>query len=116
MPWSKKARWAGALMPRLVRDRVQRRVEPARVVALDEMGTYVWSRRKGKRREVWVWTAVIAEADGSRWVDFELGDRSETTFLRLLARLPETLQYRSDHYGVYGWLPQNRHVPGKGGA
>lgn len=103
-------------MPRLVRDRVQRRAGPARVVALDEMWTYVWSRRKGKRREVWVWTAVIAEADGSRWVDFELGDRSETTFLRLLARLPETLQYRSDHYGVYGWLPRNRHVPGKGGA
>ena len=46
----------------------------------------------------------------------ELGDRSEPAFLRLLARLPETWQYRSDHYGVYGWLPRNRHVSGKGGA
>lgn len=49
-------------------------------------------------------------------MDFELGDRSETPFLRLLAWLPETGQYRSDHYAVYGWLSQNRHVPGKGGA
>ena len=49
-------------------------------------------------------------------MDFELGDRSAATFLRLLARLPETGPYRSDRYAVYGWLPQNRHVPGKGGA
>ena len=103
-------------MPRLAPARVQRRVGPARVVALDEMGTWVWSRRKRQRREGWVWTAALAEADGSRWVDFERGDRSETTFLRLLARLPETLQYRSDHYGMYGGLPRNCHVSGKGGA
>ena len=59
---------------------------------------------------------MIAEADGSRWVDLERGDRSEASFLRLLARLPETGQYRSDPYGVYGGLPRNRHVSGKGGA
>ena len=41
------------------------------------------ARRKGKRREVWIWTAVVEERDGSRWVDFEVGDRSEETFLRL---------------------------------
>ena len=46
----------------------------------------------------------------------ELGDRSETTFLRLRDRLPETWQYRRDPYGVYGGLPRNRHVSGKGGA
>ena len=53
---------------------------------------------------------------GSRWGDLELGDRSEATFLRLLARLPETGQYRSDPYGMYEGLPRNRHVSGKGGA
>ena len=103
-------------MPRLVQERVNRRTGPARVIALDEMWTYVQSRRKGKRRSVWIWTAVIAEADGRRWVDFEIGDRSETTFLRLLARLPETVEYRSDYYSVYGWLPPKRHTAGKGGA
>ena len=46
----------------------------------------------------------------------ELGDCSEASFLWLLARLPETGQYRSDPYGVYGGLPRNRHVSGKGGA
>ena len=48
------------------------------------------------------------EAVGGTW--------SEATFLRLLARLPETGQYRSDPYGMYGGLPRNRHVSGKGGA
>ena len=77
-----------------------------RVIAFDEMWSYVQSRRKGKRREVWVWTAVVEEADGFRWVDFELGDRSEETFLRLYGRLPEAELYRSDHYWVYHWLPR----------
>ncbi len=80
------------------------------------MWSYVGARRKGKRREVWVWTAVIEEEDGSRWVDFQVGDRSEVTFLRLYDRLPEAKLYRSDAYRVYEWLPANRHVVGKGGA
>ncbi len=92
------------------------RRQPARVIALDEMWSYVGSRRKGKRREVWVWTAVIEEEDGSRWVDFQAGDHSEVTFLRLYQRLPEAKVYRSDAYRVYEWLPANRHVVGKGGA
>ena len=78
----------------------------------DEMWTYVGSRRKGKRRSVWVWTAVVEEVDGSRWVDFEVGDRSEATFLKLYERLPDAECYRSDAYRVYEWL--NRHKVGKG--
>ena len=74
------------------------------------------ARRKGKRREAWVWTAVIEEEDGSRWVDFQVGDRDEATFLRLYERLPEAKVYRSDAYRVYEWLPTNRHLVGKGGA
>lgn len=74
------------------------------------------ARRKGKRREVWIWTAVVEEEDGRRWVDFEAGDRSEETFLRLYGRLPEAKLYRSDAYQVYGWLPADRHEVGKGGA
>ena len=55
--------------------------------------------------------------DGSRWVDFEVGDRSEGPFLRLYERLPEAGLYRSDAYAVYlGWFPAQRHVVGKGGA
>ena len=59
---------------------------------------------------------MIEEADGRRWVDFEVGNRSAATLLRLYERLPEAAQYRSDDYKVYGWLPRNRHLAGKGGA
>ena len=54
--------------------------------------------------------------DGRRRVDFEVGDRSETPFLRLYEGLPEAELYRSDAYAVYQeWLPRNRHQAGKGG-
>ena len=76
------------------------------------MWSYVKARRRGKRQEVWIWTAVVEEADGSRWVDFEVGDRSEAAFLRLNERLPEAKQYRTDGYAVYEWLPENRHRTG----
>ena len=86
-------------------------------VSCDEMWTYVGARRKGKRREAWIWTAVVREIDGRRWVDFEVGDRSEAPFLRLYERLPEAGLYRSDAYAVYvGWFPPQRHVVGKGSA
>ncbi len=87
---------------------------PARVISLDEMWTYVGVRRGEQRREVWVWTAVVEEGDGRRWVDFEVEDRSEATFLKLYDRLPEAQRYVSDGYRVYEWLPHNRHVVGKG--
>ncbi len=103
-------------MTQETRRRGEQRRQPARVIALDEMWSYVGDRRKGKRREAWVWTAVIEEEDGSRWVDFEVGGRDEATFLRLYDRLPEAKVYRSDAYRVYEWLPANRHVVGKGGA
>ena len=52
-----------------------------------------------------------------RWVDFEVGDRSESPFLRLYERLPEAGLYRSNAYRVYqGWLPPERHSVGKGSA
>ena len=92
----------------------RRRTKPARVISLDEMWSYVGVRRGKKRREVWVWTAVVEEGDGRRWVDFEVGDRSETTFLKLYGRMPEAQRYVSDAYRVYEWLPRNRHVAGKG--
>ena len=65
---------------------------------------------------MWVWTAVVTEADGSRWANFDLGDRSAETFLRLYERLPEAELYRTDGYQVYNWLPSDRHQVGKGGA
>ena len=86
-----------------------------RVVALDEMWSCVGGRRGEKRRSVWIWTAVWEEQDGSRRVDFEVGDRSAAAFLRLYERLPEAERYCSDGYGAYEWLPRNRHQVGKGG-
>ena len=89
---------------------------PAPVIAFDEMWTYRQAQRRGKRQDVWVWTTVVEEGDGSRWADFEVGDRSAATFLRLYERLPEAELYRTDSYLVYGWLPADRHEVGKGGA
>ena len=60
------------------------------------MWTYVGSRRQGMRRERWIWTAVVEEEDGGAWMDFEVGDRSEETFLRLYNRLPESERHVSD--------------------
>ena len=85
-----------------------------RVISWDEMWSYVGARRPGLRQERWIWTAIVEEADGRRWVDFEVGDRGEATFLRLYDRLPEAEKHVSDGYRVYEWLPHNRHVVGKG--
>ena len=115
-PGSKKARRAQAVMAQAVPRRTSRRRKPAAVIAFDEMWSYVEARRKGLRREVRIWMAVVAEAGGSRWVDFAGGDRSEETFLRLYERLPPAELYRSDHCRVDEWLPRNRHIAGKGGA
>ena len=71
----------------------------------------------GSRQDLWLWAAVIQEPDGRRWVDFEVGDRSEAPLLRRYARLPQAEQYRRAAYAVYGsWLPPSKHVVGKGGA
>ena len=78
------------------------------------MWTYLGARRRGKRREAWIWTAVVEGVNGQRWGCFAVGNRSEATFLRLLEQLPEAQRYRSDHYQVYDFLPRNRHVAGKG--
>ena len=57
-------------------------VQPAAVIAYDEMWTCQKARRQGKRRELWVWTAVVEETDGRRWADFEVGSRGAETLLR----------------------------------
>ena len=58
------------------------------------------------------------DALGNRWKDFEVGGRSESTFLRLLERLAEMERYSSGAYGVcmYGFLPVNKLRVGNGGA
>jgi len=90
--------------------------EEGRVTAFDEMWSYRGARRRGMREDVWIWTSVSEESDGSRWVDYEVGDRTEETILRLYERLPEAERYRTDRYGVYGgWLPPGRHKAKKGG-
>jgi len=64
----------------------RRRVDSeAKFISFDEMWTYVGCRRKGKRNSVWIWTAVVEEGDGSRWMDYEVGDRGEGTFLRCMS-------------------------------
>ena len=78
------------------------------------MWTYQRARRSKKRQEVWIWAAVIELPDGRRCVDFEAGDRSGGTFLRLYERLPEAERRYSDDYAVYGsWLLAERRIVGK---
>ncbi len=86
------------------------------MIAGAEQWTYRGARRGDRREDCWIWTAVVAEKDGRRWVDSAVGDRSEVPFLRLQARLPEAERYRSDAHPVYQWFPRNRHVVGQGGA
>ena len=88
----------------------------ASTIGFDEMWTYLDARRKEKRNELWVWTAVVEERDGSKWMDFEVDGRDEATFLRLLERLPDAERYETDAYGVYGTLPVNKHAVEKYGA
>jgi len=78
------------------------------------MWTYVGVRRGERRRSVWIWTAVVEESDGERWMDFEVGGRERQTFVRLYRRLPESERYRSDAYEAYRWLNPGSHVVGKG--
>ena len=80
-------------------------------ITLDEMWTYVGARKGKKRNSVWIWTAVL---DGKK-VIFQVGDRSEESFLRLYSQLPSAQKYYSDGYEVYNWLPCNRHKVDKFG-
>ena len=79
------------------------------MIAGYEMWTYLQTRYGDKRQDLWFWTAVVAEPDGRRWADFEVSGRSENTFQRLYARLPEAELYQS-------WLPPSCHGVGKGDA
>ena len=47
-------------------------------------------------------------------MDIAVGDRSEATFPKLDARLPEARRYVNDAYRVHEWLPRNRNVVGRG--
>ena len=69
--WVKKACQARNLLEIVGeqrRNRSRGRALP-KVISFDEMWSYVGARRRGKRRECWVWTAVVVEADGRKWVD-----------------------------------------------
>ena len=88
--WIKKslpARYLLRITGEQRRDRSRGRALP-KVISFDEMWSYAGARRRGKRRECWVWMAAVEEPDGRRWVDFEVGDRSKDTFLRLYGCLP----------------------------
>ena len=62
-------------------------------ISFDEMWTCHRARHGKKRQEVWIWTEVIKLPDGRQCVDFEVGDCSGETFLRLYERLPVAERY-----------------------
>ena len=57
---------------------------------------------------------MLEDALGNRWKDFEMGDRSGSTFMRLLEGQPDAGRCSGDAYGVYGCLQVNKHRVGKG--
>ena len=92
-PGSKKASWAQRALD--IERRIRTPPEPelsatvrkirgidahrrrAKVISFDEMWTYVGVRRGEGLRSVWIWTAVVEERDGERWMDFEVGDMGD---------------------------------------
>ena len=56
---------------------------PASVISFDEMWTCLNARSGENRNSVFIWTAIVEEADGTRWADYEVGDRDVETFMRL---------------------------------
>ena len=56
-------------------------------ISLDEMWTYVGARKGVKRNSYWVWTAVIEVEDGEEVVTFEVGNRDEETFLKVMEEI-----------------------------
>ena len=59
----------------------------------------------------------MEDALGNRWKGFEVGDRNESTFLRLLERLLDAARYSSAHMGGL-WLLAYEHTQdrqGRGG-
>ena len=90
---------------------------PAAVIAYAEMWTYHQMRHGEQRRDWWLGTTVLAEPDGRRGADFEVGGRSANTFQQLYARRPEAELYRNGAYMVYqGGLPPGSYVVEQGDA
>ena len=86
---------------------------PAAVIAYAEMWTYRQMRHGEQRRDLWLGTTVLAEPDGRRGADFEVGGRSANTFQQLYARRPEAELYRNGAYMVYqGGLTPGSYVVG----
>ena len=92
--WVKKALWAWELLRILAKQKGRHAPgqRPAKLISFDKMWTYLGARQRDKRRECWIWTAVVEEWGRPAVVDFEVGDRSEAAFLKLYGRLPEAEQ------------------------
>jgi insertion element IS1 protein InsB len=99
---ARKAQWA----VKVVENRKEElESHPVERISSDEMWTYVGARNGSKRKSTWIWTAILDK----KKVVFEIGDRSEETFLRLCNRLPAATSYHTDTREVYRWLPYNQH-------
>ena len=86
-------------------------------MAFDEKWTYLGIRCGGvASRLVWLWTAVIERAGLRPLRAYEVGDRDESAFSRLLDRLKGAEMYEADDYPVYGVgeLLRDRHMIGSG--
>ena len=89
---------------------------PVQVLSCDARWTYVGARRKGPRHAVRIGTAVVAAGEGSRWLDFKMGQRDAATCGRWYARRPDAQRYRSAACTVYQGRPRPRHSVGQGSA
>ena len=86
----------------------------ASMIALTKYGHMRTLYAKKTQRQVGVDGGDRKSATAADGWTLRVGNRSESTFLRLLERLPDMSRYRIDAYGVYGCLPVNKHRMGKG--
>ena len=80
------------------------------VMEIDEMHTYVGSKKKPK----WVWIAV--DRLGKKFVDFQIGDRSQVTGKSLWQRIKNSVTgiVATDHWAAYeSFVPEEIHVQSK---
>ena len=58
---------------------------------------------------------MVEERDCLRWRLYEVGERDESAFSRLLQRLSGIDMHGTDAYPACEWLPRPRHVIGRAG-
>ena len=78
--------------------------EPHRTCPLPDCGKVLYPRYDLQGAADALRREDLARRPANMWRYFEVGDRRESTFLRLLDRLQDAARYMRDAYGMYDCL------------